>query len=90
MPLDTYKTTSGTADALIKTGKGSVAGVIVTSHTSGTFKIWDNTSAATTVLTDTWTLAAGPQVITFPKPLEFYTGLYMNTGGTIAYTIVWK
>ena len=88
--METYKKTNGTASALIKTGVGSVAGVIVNSHTSGTIKLWDNTSAATTVIVNTITLAAGPQILTFPKPIEFYTGLYFTVGGTLDYTVVWK
>ena len=83
------KYTNLTADTLIRTGNGRVHGFIVNSHTSGTVKLWDNTSAATTVICNTITLAAGPQVYNFPAPIEFYTGLYCDIGGTIDLTIIW-
>ena len=41
--------TNLSASALIKTGAGVVSGFIVNSHSSGTLKLWDNTSAATTL-----------------------------------------
>lgn len=88
--LDEYKSTNGSASALIKTGAGKVAGVIVNSHTSGTMKLWDNTTATGTVLVNTFTFPAGSGVYKFPQPIEFYTGLYFTVGGTLDYTIVWR
>lgn len=88
--MDTYKYTNGTASALIRTGGGSVAGVIVNSHTSGTMKLWDNTSAAGSVIVNTYTFPAGSGTYMFPRPIEFYTGLYFTLGGTLDYTIIWK
>jgi len=79
-----------TADTLIKTGSGRWFGFIVNSHTSGTLKVWDNTSAATTVLCDTITFAAGPQFWVFPVGIEFTTGLYFDVGGTISVTPLYK
>jgi len=83
------KYTNLTASALIKTGFGKVAGFIVNSHTSGTLKLWDNTSAATPTITNTYTFATGSQVVTFPTPLCFNTGLYATIGGTADITIIW-
>lgn len=88
--MDSHKYTNGSASALIRTGAGTVAGVIVNSHTSGTMKLWDNTSAATTVIVNTYTFPAGSGVYMFPKPIEFYTGLYFTVGGTLDFTIVWR
>lgn len=45
---------------------------------------------ATTIITSTWTLASGPQIITFPEPVEFYTGLYLIVGGTLDCTVLYK
>ena len=84
------KYTNITADTLIKTGPGKVYGVVVNSHTSGTLKLWDNTSAATTVITNTYTFTAGSQVVTFPDAIAFNTGLYADIGGTVDLTIIWK
>lgn len=77
------------ASNLVKTGDGIAVGIIVASHTNGTLKLWDNTSAATTVLVNTITLAAGPQTV----PLfgaRFLTGLYITVGGTIDATLVYN
>lgn len=87
--LDGAKSTNGTASALIKTGSGIVYGVTVNSHTSGTMKLWDNTSAAGTVLVNTFTFPSGSGVYRFPAPIEFYTGLYFTLGGTLDFTIHW-
>ena len=79
-----------TADTLIKTGFGRVMGIVVNSHTSGTIKLWDNTSAATTVITNTYTFPAGSSVINFPNGgISFNTGLYADIGGTVDLTIVY-
>lgn len=79
-----------TADTLIKTGAGKVAGFIINSHTSGTLKLWDNTSAATTVLMNTYTFAAGSGNVVFAAPICFNTGLYADIGGTVDLTIIWN
>ena len=80
---------NGTTSQLVKTGQGTVAGIIVNSHTSGTIKLWDNTSAASTVLNNTMTLATGPQTINLLNE-PFNTGLFITVGGTIDYTIVYE
>ena len=78
--MDSFKYTNGSASALIITGGGIVAGVIVNSHTSGTMKLWDNTSAAGTVITNTFTFPAGSGMYKFPE----------TVGGTLDYTIIWS
>lgn len=88
--MEYFKYTNLTADTLVKTGAGSVAGFIVNSHTTGALKLWDNTSAATTVLMNTFTFAAGSSVVTFPKPIAFNVGLYADITNTVDLTIVWK
>lgn len=83
--------TNLSASALIKTGAGVVSGFIVNSHTSGTLKLWDNTSAATTVLVNTITFAAGSGiVVNLGSDIEFSTGLYATIGGTADITLFWK
>lgn len=81
--------TNISASTLIKTGAGVLKGIVVNSHTSGTLKLWDNTSAATTVIFNTITFAAGPSFIKLPA-VEFSTGLYATIGGTADITILWK
>lgn len=81
--------TNLTASALIKTGVGLVSGFIVNSHTSGTLKLWDNTSAATTTLMDTYAFSAGSSVVDFGSDIVFNTGLYATIGGTANITLIW-
>lgn len=84
--VNKYKQTA--ASVLVKTGAGSVAGIIIASHTSGTIKLWDNTSAATTVLLDTTTLAVGERFISLEN-VAFNTGLYITIGGTANVTVIY-
>lgn len=81
--------TNITASTLIKTGAGQAMGVIIGSHTSGTLKLWDNTSAATTVLVNTMTFGASERWIPF-FGAHFVTGLYATVGGTADITIVYN
>ena len=82
--------TNLSASALIKTGAGVIKGIVVNSHSSGTLKLWDNTSAATTVIFNTITFAAGSGIVLNLPAVEFSTGLYATIGGTADITLLWK
>lgn len=69
------------ANTLIFTGAGTAQGIVVSSHTSGTIKLWDNTAASGTVLVDTYTYATGSQSIPL-FGVKFLKGLYADMGGT--------
>lgn len=86
--MNRSKYTNGTTSQAIVTGSGSLAGIVVNSHTNGTLKLWDNTAGSGTVILNTITFASGPQVILFPFPISFYTGLFATVGGTIDYTLL--
>ena len=82
--------TNLTASALIKTGVGKVYGIIVNSNTAGTIKLWDAVTATTPVILNTFSfVTATSQVITFPEPINFTTGLYATIGGTADITILY-
>lgn len=87
---DNVKYLNGTTSQAVKSAPGALYGVMVNSHTSGTIKLWDNTSAATTVLLNTITFAAGPQLLSFPQGVSFNTGLFITVGGTIDYTVLYQ
>lgn len=75
-----------TTSALVATigvqgGVGVLNGIIVSSHTSGTIKFWDNTAASGTVLVDTFTYGAGSNAYTFYGAM-FVKGLYADMNGT--------
>jgi len=76
--------TNLSADTLVKTGEGHLVGIFVASSSSGTIKIWDNTSAATTVLVNTFSASAATW---YPLPFHFKTGLYVDVSGTIDCTV---
>jgi hypothetical protein len=82
-----------TESTLIKTGTGNVIGVVINSHGSGTLKLWDNTSAATTVMFNTITFSVptvtGERFIPF-FGAKFLTGLYATVGGTADLTIIYN
>lgn len=78
-----------TATGLVYTGPATVNGIIVSSHTGGTLKLWDNTSAATTVLVDTYTFPAGSGVYTF-YGAKATTGIFATVGGTLAATLIFN
>lgn len=85
------KYTNATADALIKTGKGVVYGIVVTGALSAaTVDIRDAVAAgAGTVL---FTIAASATVgttILFPVGIQFNTGLYADFGGTGTINVLW-
>lgn len=85
--MSKYKNMS--ASGLIKTGSGSVTAIIINSHSSGTLKFWDNTSAATTVIFNTMTLAAGERFIDL-YDANFTTGLYLTIDGTADVTVIYE
>lgn len=78
-----------TSSGLIKTGTGNLGGVVINSHSSGTLKFWDNTSAATTVIFNTITLAVGERWIPF-FGAKFTTGCFLTIGGTADVTVIYN
>lgn len=83
------KTVNLTASGLIKTGQGSLSGVVVNSHSSGTLKFWNSTTATGTVLNNTITLAVGERWIPFFDE-TFTTGLYLTIGGTADVSVTYE
>jgi hypothetical protein len=77
-----YKNMS--ASALVVTGPGTIMGIFCASSSSGTCKVWDNTSGATTVLVNTFNLLGGQF---YPMGFDFHTGLYITIDGTADITV---
>lgn len=88
------KNTNITASGDVYTGRGSVAGVIVNSHSNGTLILNDSPGGASGRAifggADGYTFASGSQVVEFPEPLDFYEGLYAEVGGTADLEIVYN
>lgn len=74
------------ASALIDTGAGQIRGIFVASASgTPTIKVWANTSAATTVLVNTFTPLSGSY---YPLgDAQYTTGLYVTIGGTVDCTV---
>lgn len=88
--IDNVKFLNGTDSQAVKSGAGALYGIIVNSNTSGTIKLWDNTSAAKTIMLNTFTPPTGTsQVYVFPMGVSFNTGLFITVGGTIDYTVLY-
>lgn len=85
-----------TASALVATGAGQLMGFVVNScAATATLKIWDNTSAATTVIFDTMTfttaVAEGPKVFMLPAAVKFTTGCYFTIAvAAMSVTPIWN
>jgi hypothetical protein len=78
-----YRNISSTTTIL--SGRGQLLGIFVASASATpTIKVWDNTSAATTVLINTFTPVAGTF---YPMPASFGTGLTVTIGGTVDCTV---
>lgn len=86
--MNQAKYTNLSASAQILAGAGTLYGIIVNSHTSGTIKLWDSLTAANTVIMNTFSFATGSQVYMFPMGISFYTGLYATLGGTADVTLL--
>jgi hypothetical protein len=79
--------TNMSASALVRTGAGQLLGIFVASSSAGTVKLWDNTSAATTVIVNTFSATAATF---YPIPVNFKNGLYVTIGGTADITVIWN
>jgi hypothetical protein len=78
-----------TASGLVKTGAGTIKGIVIASHTSGTIKLWDAVTAAVPVLVNTMTLVAGERQIHL-FDANFTTGLYVTIAGTADITVIYN
>lgn len=72
----------------VKSGGGLLAGIFVASASATpTIKVWNNTSAATNVLVNTFTPIGGQW---YPMPFTFDTGLTVEIGGTVDCTVSYQ
>lgn len=77
------------SSAVVKTAPGTVVGVVINSHSSGTLKLWDNTAGSGNVLFNTISFAVGEHYIDMFNA-KFNTGLYATIGGTADITILYR
>lgn len=85
---ESYSPRVVTATGLVDTGDGVVAGMIVSSGTALTVKLWDNTAASGTVIMETTTPVTPAQPFFLPIACAYSTGLFVTIGGTGAITLL--
>lgn len=84
---DHYRATSLSADGVVKTGKGFLGGLLVTSSASGVIRLYDNTAASGTVIVDQFAVNAGDSI---DLPIQFNTGLFFDlVSGSATVTILY-
>lgn len=73
--------------AAIKTGPGTLRSIFVSSASTGTLAVYDNTAGSGTKIVDTFSVAAG---VSYPFDAFFKTGLSVVVGGTVSYTVLYQ
>lgn len=88
-------TTNGDTTQVVEAYEvGTYGNAIATTETAANASWGDDTldsgAEPSTLITNTYTVATGSQVVTFPVPVNFVRGLYITVGGTIDYTVVYE
>lgn len=85
-----YKQISATAQ--IKVGFGKLTGILVSSTSSGTLKIYDSkqSSSSDPVIVNTLTPAAGSSYAFPADGINFNNGLYVVVANTIEATLMYE
>ena len=82
-----YKNVTG--PDLVKTGQGSLVGIVVNSHSSGTLQFLDGIDLTGTAVGGVITLAATERAIGL-YDMAFTSGLYLAVGGTADITVYYN
>jgi hypothetical protein len=85
-----YRNVTQAAAATVKTGPAKLYGLIVTASTAGTVIIYDNTSAAGTVLFTKVALAVGDVIHFGGVGLAANNGLHVVCGGTATVNVMFQ
>ena len=92
--LVTATTNTDTAQTVEAKRVGTYGNAIATTTTAADVawgaEVLESGAEASLLVTNTYTLAAGSQVVTFPEPILFSAGAYLTIGGTIDYTVLYK
>ena len=84
--------TQAAATIQVKVGAGKLFGIFVSASSSGTLTIYDSGAASTgdPLISNTITVVAGSQYLSFPAGIFFNKGLYVVLGGSsAAFTVVY-
>lgn len=86
-----YKQLSATAQ--VKDQLGKFIGLVISSTSSGTLKVYDsapNVGTSGTVMINTLTPAAGSTYYFGPNGMQFNEGLYIVAANTIEFTVIYE
>ena len=89
LAIPTVRFLNTTSSGLVKNDNGTIHGVIVNSHTSGTIKFSNGTTAVNDIM-GTYTFPAGSQVVNFGAGINCSTGIFATIGGTANVTILYN
>ena len=89
LAIPTVRFLNTTSSGLVKNENGTIHGVIVNSHTSGTIKFSNGTTAVNDIM-GTYTFPSGSQVVNFGNGLVCSTGIFVTIGGTANVTILYN
>jgi hypothetical protein len=81
------------ATTQVKVGAGKLYGIFVSASSSGTLTVYDSGISSTSngKISNTITVAAGTQYLSFPAGIFFNKGLYIVLGGTSAeFTVIYE
>lgn len=84
-----YRQVTQAAAATIKTGPGTLFGLVVVASTAGTVTVYDNTSAAGTVLYTKTALAVGETINFGGIGMAASNGLHVVCGGTATVNVLY-
>jgi len=73
------------ATGAAKVGAGYMGGILVSTSTSLTIKVWDSLSAAGTVIVETTAALSAGQFLRIPA--AFGTGCFITIGGSGTFTV---
>ena len=93
-PIFTATTNTDTAQTIEANRIGTYANSFTTTETCAN-AAWgaatmENGAESSLLIANTYTLPSGSQVISFPEPIDFYSGLYYTEGGTADVTIIYS
>lgn len=77
------------ASGQITFNQGALHEIIVNSHTTGTWRLCNGTATSNTAIGGTYTPASGSSTVDY-KELEFTSGIYIQTAGTVDLTAVFN
>jgi len=82
--------TNVTARAQVTTSQAVVHAVVVNSNTGGSFRLGNGTLTAVTWLTGTYTPTTATSSVVSLNELEFTSGVFLETGGTVNLTVIYN